>query len=81
MDITIRVPDDIGVVIKRLPNVDEFAVEAFREKMERYREKESQQKREAAFQELLKIKPKKLKRDSTDVIREERDKLDARNRV
>ncbi len=41
---------------------------------------DDQNRRSMAFQRLLNIKPKKLTRNSTDVIREEREKLDTRNK-
>lgn len=80
METTFNLPNDISIEIKRMPNSDEFATEALRERLERYRRNESQQKRDEAFQRILNIKRRKLKRNSTDVIREEREKLDLRNK-
>lgn len=79
MHVTFNLPDDIGVEIKRLPNADEFATEALREKMERYRKDEAQQKRDEAFQDILDFTPMESTELSEETVRKEREKRDTRN--
>ena len=82
VDITVKVPDQFGEKINRSQHRDNLDPYTFIKMFEEYGGslQRDSKKRETAFQNLLNIKPKKLPRNSTDVIRKEREKLDMRNK-
>ena len=62
MNITINVPDQIGVKINLIPDRDRLTVQALKKMLEEYRfvQKDIKNRRNHVFQKLLDIKPKKL---------------------
>lgn len=71
MQLIIDVPEMLGKQILSLINPDEFIREALRT--------HQQKQREELLQDLINFQPLKVQRNTTEVIREEREKLDARD--
>ena len=69
MQLIIDVPEMLGKQILSLINPDEFIREALRT--------HQQKQCEELLQDLINFQPLKVQRNTTEVIREEREKLDA----
>ena len=75
MQLIIDISETLGKQILSLTNPDEFIRETLREAVGTHQQKQ----REELLQDLINFQPLKVQRNTTEVIREEREKLDARD--